>query len=86
MIFENNVLQHVATEEGRAKMETGAWKFDYFLKDQPKILAYSIFTILSNLGLQHQNANEKTLNLTIKDTVVNFISREKFFPPSIKAP
>ena len=33
LIFENNVLQHVATEEGRARLETGVWKFDYFLKD-----------------------------------------------------
>lgn len=33
MIFENNVLQHVITEEGRARIESGVWKFDYFLKD-----------------------------------------------------
>ncbi|MFT3901660.1 MAG: RHS repeat-associated core domain-containing protein [Niabella sp.] len=33
LIFENNVLQHVATEEGRARLESGTWKFDYFLKD-----------------------------------------------------
>ncbi|MGN7785001.1 RHS repeat domain-containing protein [Niabella sp. 22666] len=33
MIFENNVLQHVATDEGRARLEAGAWKFDYFFKD-----------------------------------------------------
>ncbi|MFT4094196.1 MAG: hypothetical protein QM640_11200 [Niabella sp.] len=38
LIFENNVLQHVATEEGRARMVTlpsgePRWAFDYFLKD-----------------------------------------------------
>ncbi|MCH5718259.1 RHS repeat domain-containing protein [Niabella hibiscisoli] len=33
LIFENNVLQHVSTAEGRARLESGAWKYDYFLKD-----------------------------------------------------
>jgi len=33
MIFENNVLQHVATEEGRVRLESGQWRYDYFLKD-----------------------------------------------------
>ncbi|MGN7785003.1 DUF6443 domain-containing protein [Niabella sp. 22666] len=32
-IFENNILQHIATDEGRARLEAGTWKFDYFLKD-----------------------------------------------------
>ncbi|MGN7787295.1 DUF6443 domain-containing protein [Niabella sp. 22666] len=33
MIFENNVLQHVATEEGRVRLSSGQWRYDYFLKD-----------------------------------------------------
>jgi len=33
MIFESNVLQHVATEEGRVRLESGQWRYDYFLKD-----------------------------------------------------
>ncbi len=33
LIFENNALQFVNTEEGRARLESGAWKYDYFLKD-----------------------------------------------------
>lgn len=33
MIFENNVLQHVATEEGRVRLASGQWRYDYFLKD-----------------------------------------------------
>lgn len=33
MIFEGNILQHVATEEGRVRLVSGQWRFDYFLKD-----------------------------------------------------
>ncbi|GAB3423661.1 DUF6443 domain-containing protein [Niabella aquatica] len=33
MLFENNTLQFVSTEEGRARLENGVWKFDYFLRD-----------------------------------------------------
>jgi RHS repeat-associated protein len=33
MIFESNVLQHVATEEGRVRLASGQWRYDYFLKD-----------------------------------------------------
>lgn len=31
--FENNNLQFVSTEEGRATAEANAWNFDYYLKD-----------------------------------------------------
>ena len=30
---ENNSLQFVNTNEGRARLESGTWKYDYFLKD-----------------------------------------------------
>jgi RHS repeat-associated protein len=33
MIFEGNILQHVATEEGRVRLASGQWRYDYFLKD-----------------------------------------------------
>jgi len=33
MIFENNILQHVATEEGRVRLASNQWRYDYFLKD-----------------------------------------------------
>ncbi|HTG57484.1 MAG TPA: RHS repeat-associated core domain-containing protein, partial [Niabella sp.] len=33
LIFEGNVLQHVGTEEGRVRLESGQWRYDYFLKD-----------------------------------------------------
>ncbi len=33
MIFENNVLQHVATEEGRIRPNGTGFVYDYFLKD-----------------------------------------------------
>ena len=33
LLFENNNLQFVSIEEGRARLESGVWKFDYFLKD-----------------------------------------------------
>jgi RHS repeat-associated protein len=33
MIFEGDMLQHVATEEGRVRLASGQWRYDYFLKD-----------------------------------------------------
>ncbi len=32
-IYENNVLQHFAHEEGRVRLESGVAKYDYFIKD-----------------------------------------------------